>query len=343
MGGVLAGCGTGVSAGVAAPEVVPIADQPWEDSAAGSPLEDFLDGGVLSGAGPSGLQLSGPDLTVEVERYREEDLAAQETVAACMAEQGFAYVPYLPEEPVLSAEDAEDAEDPAAGLTRGEFAARYGFGISFEVELGWAAYSSDLVFADDSAVADDPNEATRAALDEAGQAAWDVARNGGGYDGGCEAAAYDDQNAVDPASAVLEAQLQVLEAEILADPRSVEALGEYTVCMGAADYDVGSADDAYMLASDRYYSLLPDPFADLSEDELAALSPAELDALAVPGEADPAELAVVQAEEVEMAVTDLRCRADAEPVLDAVRAERETEFLAGNRAELEVLRESYGG
>lgn len=59
--------------------------------------------------------------------------------------------------------------------------------------------------------------------------------------------------------------------------------------------------------------------------------------------ADPAELAVVQAEEVDMAVTDLRCRADAEPVLDAVRAERETEFLAGNRAELEVLRESYGG
>lgn len=345
MGLVLTGCGASGSSesdGSSGSDEASFADRKLTDMGE-SPLSEFF------GAD----QLAGDDADAEM---KAQEQATQESIRDCMVEQGFEYVPFVPdwETGFVGGIDYEN-------LTQGEFAEQYGFGIStYDMEQG----------AEEDPYADDPNQAVREELSESARAAYEAALYGApmeapeGAEGetfdmadvpddqkGCEQKAYESQGGeVNALYESLNDGFTELEERATSDERMVAATADYTSCMQDAGYD--GLKDLYEIQnqfSERFGELQgggmeQDPFADLTEEELAAMSEEEMEALIPePAEIDPAALEALRKEEVAAAGADLRCRESTDSMMAAVRAEYEQQFVDENREVLDQIKAAQGG
>jgi hypothetical protein len=315
-----------------------------------SPLNEFLgdsmfsfDGGGMSVAATSG----GADERDEAKQRQVEDL-----VAACMADQGFEYVPRDPSEWNSS------EFDEAYALPPQEFAERYGYGVT----------TFDFTDQDEDG-SPDPNTAIRDGLSPEAQEAYDQALWGdiagamsvvaGTDDADGEVVALDDHGCYGEASAEVYGEpesggivsfdefndlftdLHALDQRIHADPRLDEPRQAWVDCMadaGLTDFErPGDAREAVFALMGELYG-----FGDVEAAEDSAVS---LDMGA--NEIDPEKLAEARDFELEVATADFHCQeAHWKDAFRSVQHELESEFVDQHRAELEAYRDQlaeHGG
>lgn len=175
-------------------------------------------------------------------QFHRENLRIQERIVACMAEQGFDYVP------------VEPAVDPRAGgsLTAEEYKERYGWGMMSSWEVSLLGEPGDV----------DPNEALREGMDEATLLAWEEALYGP-VDAradperreGCQREAEYRVQAYQQTATweQLEPLLQELPDRIMSDPRTLEADRDWAACMAEHGYRVAEQDDVFDLINDQIF------------------------------------------------------------------------------------------
>lgn len=178
----------------------------------------------------------------------------EELVAACMAEEGFEYVPKDWREGGTLPEAAEESAGHAiAGDLRIAAAARYGYGISTQSRFETPEPTGG--------VGTDPNADRVAAMSDAERRAWDLALTGPGqgeesasgqepYDWtrhGCVGRAAHEQDAERPEEAArrdfddaawsdLRDAIGALEESVPDDPRLAEVSARWSGCMNDAGY-----------------------------------------------------------------------------------------------------------
>ncbi len=280
----------------------PAGPDPAPDAAGGAatpgPLERYL--GEAAGA-----QTQGEVAAELAER--------EESVAACMAEQGFDYVPT-----VMVPGSFEASDDPVRG-TR-EFAETYGYGVwrGPEIEPGQFTYMLD----------DGANQAYRASLSPEAQEAYDVALMGPRtdlgdgtvtYDGtGCtETPALRDGPEAEYLRGVREEVAEYLEALWDgADPRLAEIDAAWASCMRDAGYDDDSPHAAELRVIDEVTA---------AHGSGSPLTPAQTD--------ERAEA------ERRLALADQDCRdaTDWTARRRAVEHELQQEYVDAHRADLDAL------
>ena len=294
----LAGCGAGPSA---APGPSPV-----DPGAPLGPLELYLGGDV-------GGQTQA-DVAAELAR-------SEEAIAACMAEEGFEYVPG-----VMVPGSFETSDDPLRG-TR-EFAEAYGYGLWRQpaIEPGQHTYMIDT----------SGSSAYRASLSPEAQAAYDVALMGEATDLGDGTVSYDGIGCMarselreGPEAAYLRG-VQEEVADYLQslwdgdDPRLAEVDADWASCMR----DAGYADDSPRAAETRLL------------DEMLAVFEAHPDAPLAAGVTEAGADA-----ERRLALADQDCRdaTDWTARRRAVEHELQQEYLDAHRADLDALVAALGG
>lgn len=247
------------------------------------------------------------------------ELAAhEESVAACMAEQGFEYVPM-----VMVPGSFEASDDPLRG-TR-EFAEAYGYGIwrGPEIEPGQFTYMLE----------DAANRAHRASLSPEAQAAYDVALMGQRTDLGGGTVSYDGTGCTEvtalrdsPEAEYLRGVRQEVSDYLQslwdgADPRLAEVDAAWASCMRDAGYD----DDSPHAAEQRIIDEVTAAYGSGS-----TLTPAQTD--------ERAE------DERRLALADQDCRdaTDWTARRRAVEHELQQEYVDAHRADLDALAAAVG-
>jgi ABC-type amino acid transport substrate-binding protein len=234
---------------------------------------------------------------------------AENYIRDCMEAQGFDYVPVDP-----AAQAA--ALRGQAGMSEEDFNRKFGFGITTLYEQTQAGKA-----------AGGPNEKYRASLGPADRAAYDKALRGehpdadfataldnGDYSrlGGCTKEATEKVFGGLEVLSDLQTKLDDLAEKILADPRMVKAVADWSDCMRRAGYDV-------------HY-----------QDEVDAVLKKRLEAIVGPPDApragyDHAALAALQKDEVTLVGADLDCEARfVGPVDEKVRGQYEQAFREQN-------------
>ena len=229
----------------------------------------------------------------------------QDAVAECMHEDGFEYVPRIPEQ-----DSAAPADDLPEWGTR-EFAEGYGYGIT---TLG------DLAGPEPA----DPNADLLASMSEEGRAEWETALYGApstdaepaigsaGCLGEAQREVYGGGLLGDPRFLELSAELAPLYEAVDVDPRVVAVTAEWSICMGDAGHEVASPGEA---VSELYTDL--EHALEIGEEAPAALTQRE----------------------VLVATADHDCQAETGLAATRAEVERELEeqFVADHRTELEEL------
>jgi hypothetical protein len=306
----------------------------------------------------------------EQARFEQQERQVQELVAACMAEEGWDYTPYIP--------DFGDVVvfGPGEDLSQEEWVQQYGFGISThfleEITGGFEERAEEFN------PEDDPNFVYRESLTPGEQEAYDRALYGD-FDFDESDITYDeDGNEIFPeyepsgcyneaaeevynfgSGGELEAVYQELEplyedlfARIEADPRLVDIRDGWKGCMGDAGYAFTDEEEMYMSIEeqmsefyDAAYGNFDEPLfdedgnivdenGDLIEDwqpEPPSLSDEQMAALA---ELNDYEIAV--------ATANYECTKDFQQVWQEVSEEYEAEFIRSNIALLTQVREVEG-
>ena len=313
-------------------------DAAYDDFAVG-PLAELLGRGAVADDGVT-RQAEGS----QTRQRAAEAQARAEVVAECMRAAGFEYV---------VAEFAEPAVAPGAGLSRREFAERYGFGISTTFEDGVAAGGASAAGAPVAGAGTDPNAEYVESLSPEEREAYLAALYGApgepapaptGLDPqttdttappapGCAAAVIEPPVTEDQFFVIdLENRMAVeIDAPVAADPRVTDARERYAQCM-----------------SDEGFPDIVDPEAGPSEITrrmeplYASLSTSFSTASSVPP-FDRALLEEIEADEIAQATADLACGEDLERVAFEVRSEYELRFIDAHGAELERYRELTSG
>jgi len=297
----------------------------------GLTLSDFIPGAV-------GFDQAGD----EEEYYRQQERVAQETIAACMAEQGFEYVPYVRNQNQggFSIPDTEE-----------EFVEQYGFGIATMI-LENQPPDEETMKAE---IAKDPNNAIIDAMADAERDAYYAALYGeqpedgleeptedspgvtvGAFDpSGCQNAAYEETFNQGAEMAFYEQFGPLMEdiyAGVESDPRIVELEGMWSSCMAETGYDFADRNEAQVFLLRRL-------------EEVGAITDLEIDSEGMgwgygggeiePGSPIEAAVKEIAAEEIAMAKVSLACSADQEKVFQEVYQEAEQRFIRENLAELE--------
>lgn len=293
-----------------------------------SPLAEYLGTGSIGSDFDAG-------------EYQRQNEKKEEAIAACMKAEGFDYIPYSPDSyfQVVPASGGGGVAQIGGGqgqlgegLSDEEFAAQYGYGISTNDEPPPPAEV-------------DPNDAIVDALSVSGRVAYyhalygpDVSLQSDGHlahkelpfdDSSCWRKASDEVFGTVPEvdSSVLAAfqplldEIGRLSDRVLADPRLVAALQEWSDCMAGAGFPG--------------YTDLNKPRQDVSDRADTVLGPSR-----DPARADPQQLAEVRAFETSIATADLHCTSGYGTTYSAVQLEIETAFVNDNRAQLEQYRDA---
>lgn len=288
------------------------------------PLDDYLGVGI--------------SMTIDADdaEYREYE----EAIARCMAAEGFEYVPYIPDVDTTFLPDGtmtlEENEPAFPDLPPDEFAARFGYGISTKPP---AAAEEDV----------DPNEAIVARMSVAERVAYHQALYGNGntlddqgYIAGTgmsssETSCVGRADAGEPTTeerASTQRRVERVQASFksllgrvrdlrdqqLEDPRVATATTTWSSCLAAAGHP---------------------GFTDLDQPRARALDDARRllgRDLTGAADADPARLAALRSDEVELAVADEQCVRDWRETFRLVKQDLEERFVRDNLAELEDLR-----
>lgn len=266
-------------------------------------------GGASQDANLQGLdeQVGFDGSTVVVRQIRAENL-----IRDCMRSQGFDYVPV---DPVAQ----QAALVGSQGLSKDDFEAQFGYGITtlYEQRLQQAAAG--------------PNEVVRSALSEADRAAYDrtlygddptatfaVALDTGEFNrlGGCVKQATEEVFGGADLLYGLTDKLDQLDEQILADPRMVKAVEQWSGCMRNAGYELQNPDEVDVVLQRKLEEIVG-PLDNQKSDY------------------DRAALAALQREEVAMVTADLTCEdKHISTVEDKVQTEYERRFREQNAAEL---------
>lgn len=253
---VAVSCGSSDANSVAANETA--REQPTADSAQDSspadtepganPTSDSTTGnnnGPDSGGSPLEQLLGVPlnDDAAMQRFYQELDREAETATAECMINQGFEFIPNI----------QSVSELDAAGLSEDsvEFAEKFGFGITFDINV------DDL---ESSGRQENKNDAYLASLTDNERQAYELAlwgdhgdeqeinNDGPGemFGGGCYGESYEAAYAKSPDQVfnALESELMGIIGQFYADPRILAVQEDYAECMATAGYDYQNADQA---------------------------------------------------------------------------------------------------
>lgn len=296
-----------------------------------------------------GFDPNDPDASRE--QFRRWERRQQELIAACMANQGFEYVPVVTTSSVTG-----------FGLDEEQFAREQGFGISTRFDLLDENYPPQPP---------DPNDAITAAMSESESDAYYAALYGEEteleagaeesaatfWGGGCQGeAAQEVFGQADAIFSELEPLLNDLQERVDADPRLAGADQGWTACMSDRGFQYEDADDVWNTALDdlqkRYEAIAgsSDPFAGWSDERiqefLANSSPQELDDFyeqfdrQARQNVDEEALAALQQEEIALAVANYECGEERRQLVQEVQSEYEKEFIRQNQDALLRARDS---
>lgn len=265
---------------------------------------------ALTACGGGGGGDENADLTVEEQVGFDGDAAlerqarAENLIQRCMKARGFDYVPVDPAA-------QRDAFLGSRGLSEDEYVAQFGDGIT-------TLYEERLQLAEIG-----PNQAIRAALGPADQAAYDrtlygddptqtllLALDTGDFSrlGGCVKEATDTVFGGAQVFESLVAKLDELDQRIVSDPRMVAAIDKWQACMRQSGYDFASSDEGDQDLERRLEAIVGPPDSRTTDYDRAAL-------------------AALQRDEVAQVTRDIACEdKHVVAVEDKVQAEYEREF-----------------
>ena len=335
-----------------------------EDAAAGEE-EDYSDEATTLAEflGIPWLSFNPEDQHTTLTRQQQE---VQELAAACMASEGFEYIPVAAPESDVFYFNPFDVE----------YAREHGFGIT-TIAFGRLTDAQD---ADDWV---DPNYAIVDAMSESEQAAYREALYGAprqvgfqtdpdtgeteevgdlGLGGGCMGQAYEEVYGGAKMEALFEEfDLESVYERVETAPRMLAAYDEWSDCMRESGYEYDHPESMYETVSDDFQDRLQkligldtplNPFAVLAEEAdettLSDMSPeeafdlykqAEQEAMA---NVDQEALAALQEEERDLAVANAECADGMLDVFQEVAEEHESQFIKENRAALEKFRSESG-
>jgi hypothetical protein len=271
-------------------------------------------------------------------------LRVEETVAECMAEQGFDYTPM---DPTTQGGMSFSSEDLDVEWGSREFAEQYGYGITTDpfAELQGSQPEPEP----EEYV--DPNAEYIESMSESEQQAYFEALHGnqempedpeGEYEydweqNGCYGKAQHEVYEIgmdDPAITSLEEEMNALWEQTQQDPRVTKATTSWINCMGDAGYTgLAAVEDAHNQISEKSNAIYENAYpSDMGEE-----MPSEEDIAAIES-AIQAKLAGVKEEEIATAVADWECRDEIgfDDTMKEVSFELEQEFVDTHREELEA-------
>ncbi len=292
----------------------------------------------------------------------EEQRRNNELVVACMAAEGFDYVPMNPEEMIsFSSGDTDDVEWGTK-----EFVAKYGFGVSTQrwekrvVGPDLVGYESDQM---DEYV--DPNQDYLDSLSEAEQLAFNETLYGNdpGYQwdeslteeennsameefysdyvpSGCQNTSNTEQTKMNEFYAEFGDEMESIWESVQADPRLVAKQDEIKACVEEKGLTYVGEDDVYSLWEaqlNEIDSTVIYPGADLTENDYETMSEDELQAIysqpATMTDEGKALLAEVQQEEIALAVAVDDCGGgwtNLQDLYSELQVEYEQKFIDDN-------------
>ncbi len=303
----------------------------------GETLQDFI---------PGMPSFDVADPAVAEAQARQLEQRVQELVARCMADQGFEYIPYVP-------------NLDFGGFDQEQYVAEFGFGYATEL----VADQDEMQRRFEEEMAADPNQAIIDAMTPQELDAYQEALWGAAPDIDPETMTEEEIQAAfenfQPSGCMAEAQNQVYNSEaaqafflefgpkieevfrsVESDPRILELQEKWAECMREKGYDFASTSEAelYILRQLEALGVVTD---------LEVGPNGELMGLGMTGvEPDDDRIPQIQAiadEEVEIAVAAFACEEQFTEVYREVQQEYEQRFIDENRADLERFREEYGG
>ncbi|KAA3641501.1 MAG: hypothetical protein DWP92_01065 [Armatimonadetes bacterium] len=308
----------------------------FEASGEGPTLSDFVPGGVAFGDGVDAEQ-----------QYRQMEREAQDKIAACMAAEGFEYVPYV---------ENQDQGGFATSDVQEEFAAQYGFGVVAmilgEQQIGEAEIEAEM--------AKDPNSAIVEAMSDTERDAYVVALYGvppefefeESADGspqattapvepsGCQNIAYAetfDQEAQTEFFEQFGPMMNDLYSDLESDPRIAELDGKWSACMAKNGYDFKGESDAEMFLLRRLEEAGAVTLELSPDGDMWGFSINEFE----PGGPIEAAVKEIGAEELAMTQVSSTCSDERDKVFQEVYREAEQRFIAQHLAELAQFRRDH--
>lgn len=321
-----------------------------------SPLQEFY--GALFGEGQDWDE-------EEAERQHRQ---IEESVAACMAAEGFDYqpVPYQ-DGSVTYFSDEED------GLEYGTvaYAEKYGYGVTY-----WQEESFEEQPADDAVEYVDPNEEYVQAMSPGEQEAYYEVLWGGleysedDYDEdgmwigegedpsmdwrqqGCYGAAshevYEEDSGLseltgDPAWIEIEEQLTALYEQLESDPTIVAARTKWSSCMADAGYTYSSQDEAMNALYEELSALWDEQFGGLDE-EIDWDDPEAVAAYEAATSGQPAGWDDLREREYATAIADAKCAEQTKllQITSDTWVALEQQFVDDHGTELDAIVDKYG-
>ncbi|MDE0169772.1 MAG: hypothetical protein OXS29_09680 [bacterium] len=295
-------------------------------------------------------------------RAMEDQRRVEESIARCMAQEGFEYIPAV--RPVSSSRFAFDQE---------EFAREQGFGITtwYGREDSFLSQEQDDWEDPNRAIVDSLSESERDAYDEVLHGTFDESAFGevdpetgepafpdDPFGGGCQGQAYEEvYGAQEEMWEKLGPELEEMWQRVQADPRFKEADREWVECMADKGYSYDGIDSLYEDVYEDFQRRLDeitggadpftDPFEGWTEEEIDAFfeerSEEEIeDFFAQVGrqetdEVDQDALAALQQEEIDLAVAAFECQEALMDAYEELQREYEGHFIRENRDILEEL------
>ena len=336
-------------------------------SAAEAPVEESGNGDGAGEEEPDsladflGFDFDDPDSTAAFSAEMERRV--QETIASCMAQEGFEYIPAVRTQGGFgfSVQDEET------------FAREQGFGITTWVGQEDAFLSSDEDWVDPNAeivasLSDSEREAYNEVLYGESPAFGDGGpRDGGPRDGpgvvddffgsGCTGQAFQEvYGSWAQVFTELAPQFEELQQRVQADPRFKEANEQWAGCMADRGFPYDSQEAMFDQVNEEFSRRLEeitgaggfDPFAALSEEEIEEFMAersdeeiadffdlAQQEALAA---IDQEALAALQQEEIDIAVASFECSSETDVSIEDIFRDYEGDFVRENRDVLEGLR-----
>ena len=304
-----------------------------------------------------GFDFDDPDAAAAVSAEMERRV--QESIASCMAQEGFEYIPAVRTQGFSVQVQVADEET---------FAREQGFGITT-----WFGREDVFLSSEDDWV--DPNLEIVMSLSDSEREAYNEVlygeslafEDGGPGDGpglvddffgsGCNGQAFEEvYGAWTRVFTELAPQFEELQQRVQADPRFKEANEQWASCMADRGYPYDSREAMFEQVEEEFSRRLEeitggsqfDPFAEMSEEELeefmAGRSEEEIadffdlthqDAMAG---IDQDALEALQQEERDIAVASFECGSETDISIDEIFQDYEGDFVRENRDVLEGLR-----
>lgn len=298
------------------------------------------------------------DPAAEQERFQAEQVQIQESIADCMADEGFEYIPFVPDEGDFFFGPFGDEDD---------FVETQGFGISTWI-LNDPYLNGDISEEEfEDPFANDPNSEIVEGLSEAEREEYYYVLWGDEPDfdfenateaemeeffstwqpTGCQAEAEQDVYAGQAFFAEFGDALDEIFERAEADPRIIAIELEWSACMADAGYTFSDSNEMYEYFSQRMEEVVtwpePDFSEELEEPDFENMTEEEMDAFFAEQEDlwqpqyDEAELRALNDEEIATAIANRDCSVDSEDVWQEVMADLERQFLDENSEALEAF------